>query len=150
MSSTTDLIDRYKARKHLTSDAELGRALDLKPSSVSNYRQGVRHAEPEIVKKIAAELGEDAEVWVLRVQAERETVPARKKVWLRCVERLSSVALITITTFGLLHTSSVMETSSGFLRMSNLIDIAHVSAAVACALLASTILGSRREQTAVR
>lgn len=96
MSTTTELLDRYKAAHRLTSDAKLGKALGLKPSSVSNYRQGVRHAEPETLRTLALALGEDPELLILKVQAERETIPARKRVWLRCVERLSAAAALTI------------------------------------------------------
>ncbi len=103
MSATTDLLDRFKTAKKLDSDAAAGRLLRLKPSSVSNYRQGVRHAEPEVVRSMAIAINEDPELWVLRVQAERETLPERKKVWLRCIERLSTAAALCIAVFTSSH-----------------------------------------------
>ena len=99
MSTTTDLLDRFKALKRMTSDAELGRALKLKPSSVSNYRQGVRHAEPETVRRLAEELGEDVAVMMLRVQIERETQKDRRDAWTKVLARISTAATICLAVY---------------------------------------------------
>lgn len=94
MSTTTDLIDRFKAQNSLQSDNAAARALKLSRQAISSYRQGIRHAEPETIRALAIALGDDPEIAMLRVQSERETVPARRKAWVRCIERLSAAAAL--------------------------------------------------------
>src|SRR5690606_2623415 len=96
MSTTTELVDRFKQEKNLSSDNAAARALGLSRQAISSYRAGLRHAEPEVVRKLAEALREDPEIFVLRVQAERETIPARKRVWVRCLERLSAAAALSL------------------------------------------------------
>jgi hypothetical protein len=50
---------------------------------------------------MAKAVGLDAEEWVLRVQADREIVPARKQVWLRAARRLAQTAAVIALAFGL-------------------------------------------------
>jgi len=111
MSITTDLMDRVRQSKNLSSDAALAKLLGSKPSTMSGYRQGVRHAEPELVKAMATLLKEDPEVWVLRVQAEREIVPARKQVWLRAAERLAATAALIALGVGIAPNVEAMSNS---------------------------------------
>lgn len=138
MSATLQLFDRYKIAKAAESDAAAGKLLGLKPSSVSNYRQGVRHAEPEVVRKMAMALGEDPELWVLKVQAERETVPARRAVWLRCVERLATAAVICLAVYT--ATDGATLAHAEYLTITGLSRHCALFAQVACIVLSVVLL----------
>jgi transcriptional regulator with XRE-family HTH domain len=100
MSATQKLLDTARQTCSLTSDAALARKFGLTPAAVSNYRQGIRHPEPETIDALAQAIGQPPIEWALRIQAEREQNinPDRAKVWLRWSKQLAgataSLALI--------------------------------------------------------
>lgn len=133
MNTTNELLDRFKALKRLTSDAELGRVLRLKPSSISNYRQGVRHAEADTVRRLAEELGEDADVMLVRVQIERETQREKRDAWKHVLARISTAAALFLAVY--MSMPSAKAATTNVLHSANVIDIAHVSRRLARILL---------------
>lgn len=101
MNSTNKLLDRYKEVCSLTSDNQAAIRLGISRATTSAWRKERNHAEPESVAAMAKACGLDQEEWVLRVQADRELVPARKQVWLRAAQRLAATAALVAITFGL-------------------------------------------------
>lgn len=99
MSTTTDLLDRYKALKKLGSDSDVARALSVKPSTISNYRQGVRHGAPEFIRDVAIALGEKPEPWVLRVEIERSLTPETRKVWQEILQTVGRAAIVFLAVY---------------------------------------------------
>jgi plasmid maintenance system antidote protein VapI len=106
MNHTNILLDRFKKSCSLATDMAAAEKIGVGRGTVSGWRHQRTHAEPESVELMAKAVGLDAEEWVLRVQADREIVPARKQVWLRAARRLASTAAIVALSFGLdVHTA---------------------------------------------
>lgn len=92
MNHTNKLLDIYMEKMQITTATAVAARLGVTRPAVSNWRAMTSHAEPELVSKMAKACGLDAEEWALRVQADREIKPDRKQVWLRCANRLASIA----------------------------------------------------------
>jgi transcriptional regulator with XRE-family HTH domain len=94
MNHTNILLDKYREVCSLRTDMAAAAKLGVGRGTVSAWRHGNRHAEPESVEAMAKAAGLDAEEWVLRVQADRESTvnPKRAQVWLRCAQRISASA----------------------------------------------------------
>jgi len=106
MNHTNKLLDMYMQTMHATTLAAAAKKLGVSRPALSNWQTGVSHAQPELVAIMAKACGLDAEEWVLRVQADRELVPARKQVWLRVAQRLAASAAIVALAFCLdVHTA---------------------------------------------
>jgi transcriptional regulator with XRE-family HTH domain len=103
MSATIKLLDKVREVCSLSSDAELARRFGLKPAAVSNYRQGTRHPEPEVIADLAKALGEPGLYWALEIQAEREAKVnnRRAKVWLQWRKEIGGAAAAIALTIGL-------------------------------------------------
>lgn len=101
MSTTNKLLDMYMERVQAKTLVDAAKRLGVSRPALSNWRTGVSHAEPELVEKMAKACGLDAEEWVLRVQADRESIPARKQVWLRAAQRIAATAAIITAAVGL-------------------------------------------------
>lgn len=101
MNTTNKLLDMYMQAMHVETLAAAAKKLGVSRPALSNWQTGVSHAQPELVAIMAKACGLDAEEWVLRVQADRELVPARKQVWLRVAERLAATAALIAITFGI-------------------------------------------------
>jgi transcriptional regulator with XRE-family HTH domain len=101
VNNTNILLDMYVKKVQAHTLAEAARKLGLTGPALSNWRNGTSHAQPEAVESMARACGLDPEEWVLRIQADRETIPARKKVWLRAAQRLAATAALIALTFGL-------------------------------------------------
>lgn len=103
MNHTNKLLDKYREVCSLPTDMAAAAKLGVSRGTVSAWRHGNRHAEPESVETMARATGLDAEEWVLRVQADREAQvnPRRAQVWLRCAQRISGTAAGVALAFGL-------------------------------------------------
>lgn len=116
MNHTIKLLDKFRETCLLRTDMAAAAKLGVGRGTVSAWRHGNRHAEPESVEAMAKAVGWDAEEWVLRVQADREAQvnPTRAKVWLRCAERISGTAAAIALTFGLaVYTSNSNASEAG-------------------------------------
>lgn len=111
MSTTTDLLDRFKAARNLASDADAARALRVKPATISNYRQGIRHAQPETAKAMAMAIGERPEPWVLRIQADRETNDESRRVWTEMARNLARAAVFCLAVYTAISTTGAMAST---------------------------------------
>jgi transcriptional regulator with XRE-family HTH domain len=106
VNTTIILLDKYRDACSLPSDNQVAIKLGVTRGAISNWRQGRSHAEPESVEIMAKACSLDAEEWVLRVQADREIVAARKQVWLRAAQRLAATAAVIAITLCLdVHTA---------------------------------------------
>ena len=103
MNHTNKLLDKYREVCSLRTDMAAAAKLGVGRGTVSAWRHGNRHAEPESVEAMAKAVGYDPEEWVLRVQADRESAinPKRAQVWLRCASRISGTAASVALIFGL-------------------------------------------------
>ena len=99
MSTTTDLLDQFKATKNIASDADAARALRLTTAAISNYRQGIRHAKPETTKAMALAIGDAPEKWILRVEADRATSEESRRVWREMALQFGRAALLCLAVY---------------------------------------------------
>lgn len=109
INSTLKLLDSYKKVCSLPSDNQAALKLGISRATVSAWRHGRNHAEPESVEAMAKAVGVDPDEWVLRVQADRESTvnPKRAQVWLRCAQRISqSAATVALVTGLAVYTSN--------------------------------------------
>lgn len=101
MSATQLLLDTVREKCSLKSDAALARKFGLTPAAVSNYRQGIRHPEPEAIDALARAIEQPPLEWALRIQAEREEHinPRRAQVWLRWSKQIAGVTASIIAIY---------------------------------------------------
>lgn len=99
MNTTIHLLDEYRKALKLPSDSHAARKLGVAPSTISNYRQGVRQAEPRIVQEMARAIGMDEDVAMLRVHIEQEYEARNRSAWRKLLHRITAAAIIA--TFGI-------------------------------------------------
>jgi transcriptional regulator with XRE-family HTH domain len=92
MSVTTALVDRWKTAKGVTSDRQAAKLLGITPAAVSNYRNGVSHADAGVLIRMATDLGLDPTGYVLAVQAERTTTLKTKMALQKLAARFGPFA----------------------------------------------------------
>lgn len=105
MSSTIDLLDKYKNACTLGSDNACAVKLGVSRQAVSKWRNGENHPDAETVAQMCDATGEPLAFWLPLIEAERARTPGSKKVWLRLAETASAVALMV--SFGLLNVHRV-------------------------------------------
>lgn len=88
MSTTVELLERFKLHLAVRSDHAAGRMLGVKPQTISNWRTRGSQAEPKLIEMMCRKLGEDSAPWLLRAQAEQAHDPANGLVWKRLATRL--------------------------------------------------------------
>lgn len=82
-TTTTRLLDRWKAARGITSDNAAAQALGISRQAVSRYRKGAAQADVEIAARMAEDLGLDTLGTLAAIQADRETRPGAAAVWRR-------------------------------------------------------------------
>lgn len=80
-TTTTKLLDAWKARKGIASDNAAGIALGAKRQTVSTWRNGKAHASPAFAAKMAADLGLDELAVLAAIEADRTYNGDDRRVW---------------------------------------------------------------------
>lgn len=111
MQTVNQLLDTIKAKHGLPSDYKLAAYLGVVPGSVKNWRHERSLPDSKTVAKIAAELGLDADVLMLQVEAQRAATEHTRAAWLRIAQRLQAgavhlVALVVVGLVGIVSTPS--------------------------------------------
>ncbi|MGN2249194.1 helix-turn-helix domain-containing protein [Frateuria sp. GZRe14] len=98
MSATLELLTRYKQALAMHADSAAAQALGVKNQTVSNWRTRGSQAEPWLIEKMCAVLGEATAPWLLRVQFEQASDASNKQVWRRVAQhfgfKLAGIATI--------------------------------------------------------
>lgn len=92
MRSIDQLLDDLKAAKGLKSDYALAKHLGVVSGSVQNWRHKRTLPDPQAITKIALELGIDADVLLLEIEAQRSRTEYSREAWLRIAQRLQGGA----------------------------------------------------------
>lgn len=93
MSHTTELIDRYKTKMGIESDYAAAKMLRLTPNALSNYRNGVSHADDKTAVLLADALGLDPYRTIARINSERAKKPEDRAFW----KRIAAAAALFVT-----------------------------------------------------
>lgn len=98
MSATLELLAKYKQALAVHADSAAALALGVKNQTVSNWRTRGSQAEPWLIEKMCAAVGEATAPWLLRVQFEQAPDASNKQVWRRVAQhfgcKLAGVAAI--------------------------------------------------------
>lgn len=86
MSATLELLAKYKQALAVQADSAAAQALGVKNQTVSNWRTRGSQAEPWLIEKMCAEVGEATAPWLLRVQFEQTPGASNKQVWRRVAQ----------------------------------------------------------------
>jgi len=80
-NTTTDLMDAVKEAMGIKSDYGLSKLLDVKKTTVSNYRNGRSQASDEIALRMAGMLKRAPAPILAQLAADRTSSPEVAKVW---------------------------------------------------------------------
>lgn len=90
MSHTTELLDRVKKARKIDSDYAAAKLLGVTQQTLSNYRNGVSHADDRVAIILADELGIDRLQTIARVNSDRAKKPEDRAFW----KRIATAALL--------------------------------------------------------
>ena len=93
MSPSITLIDKYKKVAGIASDNACANALGVTRATVSRWRNGQGHPEPDTVEAMCKATGDSLAHWLPLIEAERARNPEARKVWLRLAQMAAAVAL---------------------------------------------------------
>ena len=79
--NTIEYLDAAKRALGVESDYALAKKLQMRASSISNYRAGRSHMDDEVAGKVAAVLGTHPGLVILDMHRERAKSPAEKSLW---------------------------------------------------------------------
>lgn len=82
-STTTHLLDKWKAKKGLDSDYKAAKAMGVTTPTISNWRTGRSHARPSLAAKMARDLGMDELTVLAAIEADRAHEGEDRRVWQR-------------------------------------------------------------------
>lgn len=82
-TTTTMLLDRWKAAKAHSSDNAAALALKVSRAAVSRWRHGLNHAEAETAAKMAEDCGLDVLAVLAAIEADRARSEGARRVWSR-------------------------------------------------------------------
>lgn len=70
MTATVELLDRWKARTGVTSDAAAARRLGLTRAAISHWRRRGTQAEPAVILRMCRDCGADVRDVFLQIARE--------------------------------------------------------------------------------
>lgn len=82
-TTTTILLDRWKAYRGLQSDNAAAVALHIERATVSGWRHGKSHANTESAAKMAEDLKLDVLAVLASIEADRARSPESRRIWAR-------------------------------------------------------------------
>lgn len=95
MSHTNELIDKFKAANGISSDYAAAKELKLGANALSNYRNGVSHADDKTAVVLADALGLDRLKTIARINADRAKKPEDRAFW----KRIAAAAVICLAVY---------------------------------------------------
>lgn len=82
-TTTTILLDRWKAYRGIQSDNGASVALHIERATVSGWRHGKSHANTESAAKMAEDLKLDVLAVLASIEADRARSPEAQRIWAR-------------------------------------------------------------------
>lgn len=99
MSAGIKLLDKYAASCSLSRDKDIAQRLRVTKATVSGWRHGKAHPNPEAIGKMCTAISEPLSAWLPLIESERSRTPEDSKVWLRLVQGAAALAIAaSITT----------------------------------------------------
>jgi transcriptional regulator with XRE-family HTH domain len=90
--NTIEFLDRLRARRGLTSDYQVAKALGVSHTRVSNWRTGRNTFDDGVALLIAAELAMLPGYVLACMKAERAKRPHVREAWLDVAKQLEALA----------------------------------------------------------
>lgn len=88
MRTITQVLDRARAMQKVPSDYKLGLTLGIGANAISNYRNERSFPDEKACAKLAAAIGEDPELLMVEMQAQRSKDAESRRLWERVANRL--------------------------------------------------------------
>lgn len=82
-STTTLLLDRWKAARGVATDYRAAKELKVTTATISNWRHGKSHAKPSLAARMATEAGMDELGVLAAIEADRAYNADDRRVWQR-------------------------------------------------------------------
>jgi hypothetical protein len=79
--NTLEYLDAAKRALGVDSDYALAKRLNMRPSSISNYRSGRSSMDDDVCAKVAAAIGTHPGLVMLDMHKERAKTPAERSIW---------------------------------------------------------------------
>lgn len=127
MSRTTELLDRWKKHRGITSDNKAAETLHLTRSAISQWRNERAHADIEIVIKMAAELHDDAVREVALIEGAKAKSVHAKRFWAQLIRFSGTAAAITLAVLSLTSKTYDSDFNSIISKNQNLTDYIYAS-----------------------
>lgn len=90
MRSINDVLDKAKAVQNVRSDYKLSLTVGISESSLSAYRKRVNLPDEINCKKLADAAGDDPDLLVVEMQAQRAKTDEARAIWLSIAARLQA------------------------------------------------------------
>lgn len=84
------LLDKAKLIHRLPSDYKLALVMGVRPTSLTNYRQGKTLPDARVIRLICDLTGDDAALLAAEIEAQRAPNEDARALWRQVVERLTS------------------------------------------------------------
>jgi transcriptional regulator with XRE-family HTH domain len=88
--NTMDYLEAVKARRGITSDYALAKALHITPSTISGYRAGRSRIDDDVALTIAEILDLNPLTVIAAANAERAKTPEARARWSGLMEKFSA------------------------------------------------------------
>lgn len=83
VSTTINLLTRWKEVMHLGNDSEAARKLGLRPSAIANWKNGTSHANAQSAERMAEDCGIPVLPILAAIEADRAANAETRRVWAR-------------------------------------------------------------------
>ena len=99
MQTTKQLLDKAKKAQGIESDYKLAQTLEVVQTAVTNWRSGRSHPDDERASRLAVLAGQQPEVVIAELHAQRAKTPEVRAIWTRMAGQLRhAVAAVMMTT----------------------------------------------------
>lgn len=111
MRTINQVLDKAQAVQKVKSDYKLGLCLGIGASSISSYRLGKSLPDEKAVEKLAAAIGEEPDLLLVEMQAQRAKDAAARRMWEHLAKRLqkgfASIILMLVIAIASIAASAV-------------------------------------------
>jgi transcriptional regulator with XRE-family HTH domain len=116
MTTTINLLDKYRAVCLLQSDNAAALSLGLTRSALSLWRNGKSHANATAVERMCQATGQPLARWLPMIEAERARTAGDRRVWLRLAQGITACGLLIAAAYNLptLYIMSTIELGTLF------------------------------------
>lgn len=129
MTASSELLDRFKQVRGITSDYAAAKALEVTRAAVSQWRTGSRHMDDATVAFIARELRIDAAAAIAQVNLDKPLTKRERAIWETYCARVCVAALVALasTATPIQGRASQFLPDAGIVHVGQLIDYAHLT-----------------------